>query len=93
MEIIFQGSHNSEQAAESFLSVLRLFKERYHVENFREMHFSVTLVNAEGEEVELVDSETSEAYRLFEVHRQGQELAPKHRYQRNLKLVIDNTRS
>lgn len=91
MEIIFQGRHDSEEAEKSLLSVIRLFKERYHIGQFREMHLSVTLVDAEGEDVELVDSETSEAYRTFEVYREGQEL--KNKLSRpGLKLVVDNTR-
>ncbi|MFA5960629.1 MAG: hypothetical protein WC785_08925 [Tatlockia sp.] len=91
MEIIFQGDHNSEEAAESFLSVLRLFKDRYHVSHFREIHLSVTLVNEQDEDVELVDSQTSEVYRRFEVYRKGHELEGR-RGQPLLQLVVDNTR-
>ncbi len=90
MDIIFQGQHSSEEAAESFLSVLRLFKERYHISQFREMHLSVSLVDAQGEEVELVDSETSTAYRVFEVYRKGNELKDR-RGKPLLRLVVDNT--
>jgi hypothetical protein len=91
MEIVFQGRHDSDEAAESLVSVLRLFKERYHIGQFREMHLSVTLVDDQGEDVELIDSETAEAYRIFEVYRQGQELT-KAAGRPLLKLVIDNTR-
>jgi hypothetical protein len=90
MEIIFQGRHDTEEATESLLSVIRLFKERYHIGQFREMHLSVTLVDDQGEDVELVDTETDEAYRTFEVCRHTPDRA-------NivgrpiLKLVIDNT--
>lgn len=90
MEIIFQGRHDSDEAAESLVSVLRLFKDRYHIGQFREMHLSVTLVDEQGEDVELVDSETAEAYRIFEVYRQGQELA-RGTGRPMLKLVVDNT--
>ena len=90
MEIVFQGRHDSDEAAESLLSVLRLFKERYHIAQFREMHLSVTLVDGQGEDVELIDSETAEAYRIFEVYRQGQELT-RASGRPALKLVIDNT--
>lgn len=91
MEIIFQGRHDSKEAVDSLESVIRLFKDRYHISQFREMHLSVTLVDGEGEDVELVDSETAEVYRIFEVCRNGHEMTralgkPK------LKLVIDNTR-
>ena len=91
MEIVFQGRHDSDEAAESLVGVLRLFKERYHIGQFREMHLSVTLVDEQGEDVELIDSETAEAYRIFEVYRQGQELA-RATGRPVLKLVIDNTR-
>lgn len=91
MDIIFQGKHNNEEAAESILSVLRLFKERYQIENFREMYLTLTLVDAQGNDVELVDSETSQVYRTFEVYRKGEELLRKGNKPR-LRLVIDNTR-
>ncbi|KTC96304.1 hypothetical protein [Legionella feeleii] len=91
MDIIFQGKHNSEEAAESLLSVLRLFKERYHISQFREMHLTVTLVDDQGDDVELVDSETAQAYRIFEVYRKGHELTGR-QGQPMLQLVVDNTR-
>ena len=91
MDIIFQGKHNSEEAAESLLTVLRLFKERYCIGQFREMHLTVTLVDDQGDDVELVDSETSQAYRTFEVYRKGHEFAGR-RGQPMLQLVVDNTR-
>ena len=90
MDIIFQGKHNSEEAAESLASVLRLFKDRYHIEQFREIHLTVTLVDEYGDDVELVDSETSQAYRSFEVCRKGDELSCGKK-KAFLKLVVDNT--
>ena len=90
MEIIFQGRHDSDDAAESLISVLRLFKERYHIGQFREMHLSVTLVDEQGEDVELIDSETAEVYRVFEVCQEGHGLATASG-RPGLKLVIDNT--
>lgn len=90
MEIIFEGRHDSDEAVESILSVIRLFKERYHIGQFREMHLSVTLVDDCGEDIELVNSETDEAYRVFEVHRNGKEEV-KVKGKPKLKLVIDNT--
>ncbi|MCA0404464.1 MAG: hypothetical protein LCH30_11880 [Proteobacteria bacterium] len=90
MDIIFQGNHNSEQAAESLLSVLRLFKERYNIGDFREMHLVVTLVDKNGEDVELVDTETAEIYRTFEVYRKGAELGSQKK-RPLLKLIVDNT--
>jgi hypothetical protein len=90
MEIIFQGSQSSEDAAESLISMLKLFKERYGIENFRQMHLSVTLLDSNGDDVELVDSDTSEAFRVFEVYREG--CAPDIKPRTNLKLVVDNTK-
>ena len=92
MEIIFHGKHDSSEAAESLLSIIRLFNERYHISQFREMHLSVTLVDDAGGDVELVDSETDQAYRIFDIYRNACDL-PKTQGQPDLKLVIDNTRS
>jgi len=92
MEIIFQGRHDTDEAAESLLSVIKLFKDRYQIGQFREMHLSVTLVDEQGEDVELIDSETEEAYRTFEVCREGRELPRAAAGRPGLKLVIDNTR-
>lgn len=91
MEIIFQGNHDTEEASASILNVIKMFNERYHINQFREMHLSVTLVDERGQDVELVDTETDETYRTFEVYRHGEELT---RRQKNpmLKLVVDNTR-
>lgn len=90
MEIIFRGLHSGEEAAESLLSMLRLFKERYKVSQFREMHLTVTLVDKQGDDVELIDSETLEAYRRFEVYRHAYELNGR-KGQPRLQLVVDNT--
>jgi hypothetical protein len=91
MEIIFEGGHDSQEAEEHLLSVIRLFKDRYHIGHFREMHLSVTLVDDNGEDVELVDSETAQVYRTFEVYREGTALRSYSKPSR-LRLVIDNTR-
>ena len=92
MEIIFQGRHNGDEASESLVSIIRLFKERYHIGQFREMHLSVTLVDEDGADVELVDSETAEAYRVFEVCHSGQEV-PRVVGRPALTLVVDTTHS
>lgn len=91
MEIIFQGLHSTEEASESLSGVLRLFKERYNIEQFREMHLSVTLVDRQGDDVELIDSETAHAYRVFDVYRKEHELLGRHGHPL-LQLVVDNTR-
>ncbi len=92
MEIIFQGKHSEDEAIESLSSVIKLFKDRYHIKQFSEMHLVVTLVDENGEDVELVDGETDQVYRYFEVFREGQSVAPRSG-QKNaaLKLIIDNT--
>lgn len=91
MDINFQGQHNSEEAAESLLSVLRLFKDRYQIKQFREMHLTVTLVDEQGDDVELIDNETHQIYRNFEVYRHGHELKAGRHSQPVLQLVVDNT--
>lgn len=90
MDIIFQGRHNSDEASASMESVLRLLVERYQIESFREIHLSLTLVDKKGEDVELVDSETNQPYRVLEVCRSQAEITQ--RVGRPaLKLVVDNT--
>lgn len=95
MDIIFHGIYVSEEAAESFLSVLRLLKERYKIERFNDVHLSMVLLDQSGNEVELVDTDTGEAYRRFEIYR-GQKAPSKttvsHGTEKSpLHLVIDNT--
>jgi hypothetical protein len=91
MDIILQGEHSGDEAAQSLARVLQLFKERYHIAQFREIHLTVTLMDEQGDDVELVDSESNQAYRVFEVYRQGYELNDK-KESPVLKLVVDNTR-
>ena len=90
MDIILKGQHNGEETVESLEQVLHLFKERYQVDGFREIHLTVTLVDEQGDEVELIDSESNQAYRVFEVYRQGYELLGKKGLPM-LQLVVDNT--
>lgn len=92
MDIILQGRHSGEEAAQSLARVLELFKERYHIAGFREIHLTVTLIDEQGDDVELVDSESNQAYRIFEVYRQGYELNGK-KGTPVLQLVVDNTRN
>jgi hypothetical protein len=92
MDIILQGQHSAEELAESLTRVLQLFKERYTIGDYREIHLTVTLVDAQGDDVELIDSESSQAYRVFEVYREGYELAAKKGFP-VLQLVVDNTKA
>ncbi len=91
MDIIFQGQHDSTEAGDSLQGIIHLLKERYHIDSFREMHLSVTLVDHVGQDVELVDSKTNQPYRVLEVcrnhHTVSQRMGPP-----SLKLVIDNTK-
>ncbi|HRD69765.1 MAG TPA: hypothetical protein PK657_06455 [Legionella sp.] len=91
MDIILQGQHDGLEAVESLDRVLKLFKERYSISEFREIHLTVTLVDDQGDEVELIDSETNQPYRIFEVYRQGYELTGRKGIPM-LQLVVDNTK-
>ncbi len=88
MEIIFHGRHDSEEASENLSHVLHLLKEQYHIQGFREMHLSITLLDESGVDVELIDSDTDKAYRVFEVFRQSKDAA-RRRCRPQLKLVVD----
>lgn len=90
MDIILQGQHNDIETVESLERVLKLFKDRYQINGFREIHLTVTLVDEQGDEVELVDSETNQPYRIFEVYRKGYELEGRKGIPM-LQLVVDNT--
>lgn len=91
MDIIFQGNHSSQEAAESLMSIIRLFQERYGIENFREMELKMTLVDKQGDDVELVDNETAEIFRVFEIYKTNDHLVSKNTCP-PIRLVIDNTR-
>lgn len=91
MDIILQGEHDGHETVESLERVLQLFKERYSIDGFREIHLTVTLVDKQGDDVELIDSETNQPYRVFEVYREGYELAGR-RGIPMLQLVVDNTK-
>ena len=91
MDIIFQGKHNTEEAAESLASIIDFFNVHYRIHQFREIHLSLTLVDDQGHDVELIDSDTLQAYRVFEVYRQGYDIV-RGRGLPVLKLVVDNTR-
>lgn len=92
MEIIFDGRHDGDEASESLTHILKLFKERYQIGQFREMHLSLTLVDDKGEDVELIDSQTNQPFRVFEVYRTQKAYAfSKGVRHPSLKLVVDNT--
>lgn len=91
MDIILRGQHDASEMVKSLENVLNLFKERYHITDYREIHLSITLVDDQGDVVELVDNQTNEAYRSFEVFREGYELAGQQGIPQ-LQLVVDNTK-
>ena len=91
MDIILKGQHEGHEALESLEKVLTLFKDRYHINGYREIHLTVTLVDAHGDEVELIDSDTHQPYRIFEVFRSGYEFSGRKGIPK-LQLVVDNTK-
>lgn len=91
MDIILQGQHEGHEALKSLEKVLALFKDRYHINGYREIHLTVTLVDDHGEEVELIDSDTNQPYRIFEVFRAGYEFSGRKGIPK-LQLVVDNTK-
>ena len=92
MDIILKGQHDGLETLESLERVLKLFKERYSINGFREIHLTVTLVDEQGDEVELIDSDSNQPYRVFEVYRAGYELAGRKGIPM-LQLVVDNTKN
>jgi len=104
MKITFHGQHNSDEATDSVSGILKLFKERYGIEDYREINLNVTLVNHDGEEVELVDASTSDVLDVFEVYKNAEEVKNNHKKEpppkpasskdkyAHLTLVVDNTR-
>lgn len=92
MQVIFQGEQNSKETAESVNNIIKLFQERYGICHFRELKLSMVLMDEQGDDIELVDSRTSEVFRIFEVYKSGQSIKPVSSVQvPQLKLVVDNT--
>jgi hypothetical protein len=92
MEIVYQGQHDALETAKGLAEVLVLLNKRYQIADFREIRLSVTLVNAQGEDVELVDNETNQVFRHFELREPVNALQSKVRDSNpGLKLVVDNT--
>ncbi len=94
MQIYFHGHQTCEEATESMLSIIKLFKERYGITNYRDIHLDITLVDEQGEDVELVDASTSEVLGVFEVDK-NEDFEAKQQAANEpgpLRLVIDNTK-
>jgi hypothetical protein len=93
MQILFHGGQSSEEAADSVLSILKLFKERYGISNFRDVALNIVLVDENGDEVELVDGSTSEVLGIFEVYKSSNMPdADLPKGKGHLELVVDNTK-
>lgn len=92
MEIIFDGQQTREEIVEQMAEILNMFDTRYQINNFREMHITLTLVDRSGEDVELVDSNTAEVYRYFEAHSAKEAPLKPRSGKPCLKLVVDNSR-
>ena len=92
MEIIFHGQQDWEKIQESLQGIIQMLHDRYHINELREIHLSLTMVDEKGFDVELVDSETDEAYRVMEVFRNNQEYL-RMKQGSPLSLVVDNTKN
>ena len=92
MQIYFHGHQSFEEAAESLLSIIKLFKERYAITNYRDIHLNITLVDEQGEDLELVDATTSEVLGVFEVHKNEEFEAKPAPEKSPVRLVVDNTK-
>lgn len=92
MEIIFQGQQTVEDAAESLISILKLFKNRYGISDFRDMVLQLQLIDEDGDSVELVDESTEETFGIFEVYSNEHRPSPPVNEQQYLQLVVDNTK-
>lgn len=94
MDIILRGEHDVNSMNDHLMDVLHVLKDKYHIGQFREIHLSLTLVDEEGYDVELVDTQSEKVYRFFEIVPQGSELSTsnKARTYPQLRLVIDNTK-
>ena len=93
MQISFHGSYDTEEAIESLLSILKLFRERYGISYYNDMQLTVTLKDKSGEELELVDVNSQEVLSKFEVHKTPEKSPLENISHKHLRLVVDNTSS
>ena len=92
MEIIFHGQQNWRKTQESILGIIQMLHDQYQIEQLREIHLSLTLMDDEGFDVELIDTDTQESYRIMEVFRDHQDFQ-KVRHPNPLTLIVDNTKN
>ena len=91
MEIIFHGQQDWEKTQESLMGIIKMLHEQYQIQQLREIHLSLTLVDDQGFDVELVDTETNQVFKILEVFRNNQEYLKVKQIQ-PLSLVVDNTK-
>ena len=93
MRIKFHGQQSNDEVVESVMSMMKLFKDRYGIADFQEMDLDMTLLNQQGEEVELIDANTSEVLEIFEIYKSVNDIKnPRPKTQPKLQLVVDNTK-
>lgn len=89
MDIMLKGVHSEKEIVESLAHVFELFKQRYGIETYRELYLTLTLVDAQGDDVELVDTSTDEVFNRFDIIDSKSSNEPQYK-KPNLKLVVDN---
>lgn len=90
MDIMLKGVHSDKEIVESLAHVFELFKNRYGIDSYREMYLTLTLVDVQGDDVELVDTKTQEVFSRFDIIDNSVSNQPQHK-KPNLKLVVDNS--
>jgi hypothetical protein len=91
MEIIFHGNQQWDTIQENLCRIIALLHEQYHINQAKEIHLSLTLMDDQGFEIDLVDSETQNPYRVMEVFSNQQEYL-RIKQGPALSLVVDNTK-
>jgi hypothetical protein len=92
MEIIFHGQQDWRKTQESILGIIQMLHDQYNIAQLREIHLTLTLMDDEGFDVELIDTETHESYRVMEVFRDHKDFQ-KVRQSAPLTLIVDNTKN
>lgn len=89
MDIMLKGVHSEKEIVESLAHVFELFKQRYGIETYRELYLTLTLVDNQGDDVELVDTKTNEVFNRFDIVDSSPS-NESHYKKPHLKLVVDN---
>lgn len=91
MEIIFHGNQQWDAIQENINRIIQWLHEKYQINQAKEIHLSLTLMDDQGFEIELVDSDTNASYRIMEVYANQQEYL-RIKQGPALSLVVDNTK-